>query len=249
MSTVLRVLFGLPVATLLPLSVARLRNNRAVTLIISLVYAIYILYPAPSSPLLWATAFLTPVCTLGLRSVVNKLEGPAPVARTSESWKTRILRSLPLLVPLIITLIAETQLRITSFTSRIMAYVKNDDLSIMISGFLATVFIGGLLVGYIVRPLASQAAASEVQEQGPARLLETGSRVGWIERALFFVFFVGGAPDAATLALAAKAFVRAPEAGAVDAKSEYYLVGSLASVLVALGVSVAVRLALGRSAV
>ncbi len=249
MGTALRLLFGLPVAMLLPLSVETLRNNRRAALIVSLGYTFYILYPAPSTPVLWIMIVLIPVCVLALRPVVSKLEHTVPVTRSSDNWRTRILLVLPLLIPLVITVVAETQLRMAGLSYQSIAKVKDDDLSIFVSGFLLAVFVGGLLVSYIVRPLAAQAATSQAPGQGPAQLLEAGSRIGWLERALFFVFFVGGAPEAAALALAAKAFVRAPEAAGIDAKSQYYLVGSLASVAVALGVSVVVRLALGRSAI
>lgn len=234
---------------LFPLSIAKLRNSSRAMLAVCLAYTVYVLYPAPSTALLWVTVVAVPVCTLALRHVVvTKLEPTLSVTPQSDDWKTRILLTLPLLLPLVVTFIAETQLRVPGLSSQAGVKVKDDRLSIIVSGFLLAVFVGGLLISYIVRPLANQAAGQSPRQQ-PAHLLEMGSRIGWLERALFFAFFVGGAPDAAALALTAKAFVRAPDAGGVDAKSEYYLVGSLASVAVALGVSVCVRLALGQSAI
>jgi hypothetical protein len=233
---------------LFPLSVTKIRNNRIALLIVSLGYTAYVLYPAHSPPVLWITALIIPVCAIVMRPVINKLEHSNVALQSYGNWKSWILLVLPLLIPLLVTFLAETLAGKTGLSAEVIADVKNDHLSIFVSGFLLAVFVGGLLVSYIVYPLA-QAASGQPSAQAPARLLEAGSRIGWLERGLFFVFFVGGAPEAAALALAAKAFVRAPEAAGVDAKSEYYLVGSLASVSVALTVSVVVRLALGRSAI
>ena len=248
MGITLRLLFGLPAAMLFPLSVIKIRNNSIALLIVSLGYTAYIIYPAHSTPVIWIMAAIIPVCVMVMRPVINKLEHSNAALQSYENWKSRILLILPLLIPLLVTFLAETLAGQTGLPTEIAVDARNDHLSIFVSGFLLAVFVGGLLVSYIVYPLA-QAASREPLAQPPVRLLEAGSRIGWLERALFFAFFVGGAPEAAALALAAKAFVRAPEAAGVDTKSEYYLVGSLASVSVALTVSVVVRLALGRSAI
>lgn len=252
MSLTLRMLFGLPVAILLPLSIGKVRSSRVATAAVASSYVLYVMYPAPVSTQLWVIGLLTPACALALRPVVDILEHQTgtPHAGTADPWRGRLLAASPLLAPLLLALVAATQLPVHPSTSTLAEAMKNDRLSLFISATLLAVFVGGLLVSYIVRPLAAALAATEpAGGQTSTRLLEAGTHIGWLERALFFVFFVGGAPEAAALALAAKAFVRAPRPTGGDARSEYYLVGSLASVSVALGVAVATRLALGRSAI
>ena len=58
-----------------------------------------------------------------------------------------------------------------------------------------------------------------------------GRYIGWFERAVLFAFVIGGAPEAAAIALAAKSFARFPTFREhQEGFAEYFLIGSLASI-------------------
>jgi hypothetical protein len=67
-------------------------------------------------------------------------------------------------------------------------------------------------------------------------LPNAGKYIGWLERSLVLTFIVAGYPDGVGLLLAAKALARYPEIKS-DVKghfAEYFLIGTLTSVTVAL---------------
>ena len=121
----------------------------------------------------------------------------------------------------------------------------HDRLSVLLSGFLLAVFVGNLVVVRVVRPYR-QALPKEDQEVGSLHL---GTRLGWIERALVFIFITAGQPEAAALAITAKSLVRIPEVREHQGTGfgQYVIVGTLTSLLVAVAVGILVRVALGLS--
>ncbi|MQA96039.1 MAG: hypothetical protein GEV11_15815 [Streptosporangiales bacterium] len=75
-----------------------------------------------------------------------------------------------------------------------------------------------------------------------------GQYIGWFERALLFGLVVGGQPEAAVLVIAAKSLARPPELMArIKGFAEYSLIGTLASLAIALAAAVTTRVLLGWS--
>ncbi|WP_157993158.1 hypothetical protein [Streptomyces sp. Go-475] len=125
--------------------------------------------------------------------------------------------------------------------------LHNDTLAVMSSALLIAVFGGGALVKKATDPVVEEVyALPDGQNRDSAlALIRSGGRViGLIERGLLFAFLAAGQPDAAALVLAAKALARAP-VDHVNHASKYFLVGTLASVIAALAMSIAARAAVG----
>lgn len=97
------------------------------------------------------------------------------------------------------------------------------------------VTVGG---GYLVQKVTQgfmRHIDPNLLEEKPG-LPSAGKYIGWLERALVLTFFVAGYPDGVGLLLAAKALARYPEIK-TDPKghfAEYFLIGTLTSVSLAL---------------
>ncbi len=246
-----RIAFGLAAAILVPLGVPYIRKTWLFTAAFTAVYALYTLLPAPRSVVAWGFGIAAVAVSVGMRRPISDLDIAGRHDPGTPSVGARREHLIFLVLILLVALLvigSDLYESTTPFLHAIKSKLIDDNLSVVISGGLIAIFTGGTVVSYIVTPLAKSAASASGQSS--LRLLEAGTHIGWIERSLFFAFFLGGAPDAAALALAAKAFVRAPEPqGGSGSKAEYYLVGSLASVSVSLVLAIATRLALGHSAI
>ncbi|MFC3573383.1 hypothetical protein ACFOZ0_08875 [Streptomyces yaanensis] len=123
----------------------------------------------------------------------------------------------------------------------------SDKLAVMSSSLLIAVFGGGTLAQAITAPVVKEIYNLPT---GPNRdsaiaLLDSGGRsIGLIERGLLFTFLAAGQPEAAALVLAAKALARAP-VDHVNHASKYFLIGTLASVIASMAMSMAARTAVG----
>jgi hypothetical protein len=108
---------------------------------------------------------------------------------------------------------------------------------------VAAVLLGGAVVGAVLTPFTRGLAA---REEDVVSLSSAGLVIGWLERTLFFGFVLAGSPEAAALALTAKSVARFPTfARHEEGFAEYVLIGSLASVAVAVGLAVVARAVLG----
>lgn len=107
--------------------------------------------------------------------------------------------------------------------------------------YVAVVFGGGYFVQKVTQSfLASMQTSIASLKPG---LPNAGKYIGWVERALILTFIVGGYGDAVGFLLAAKALARYPEIKE-DTKghfAEYFLVGTLTSVGLALVVGIGVN--------
>ncbi|MET9495470.1 hypothetical protein [Streptomyces sp. NPDC006552] len=126
----------------------------------------------------------------------------------------------------------------------------SDKATIVMSAGLIAVFAGGPLAMAATSAVRRQVAA--LPQTDPQRQLAeefmTGSRgIGLLERALMFAFLAAGQPDAAALALTAKSLARGPSSDHGRYASEYFLLGTLASVIASLALSMAARAAIGLS--
>jgi hypothetical protein len=100
--------------------------------------------------------------------------------------------------------------------------------------YIAVTVGGGYFVQKITQYFMRQIDPALVQEKPGLR--NAGKYIGWLERSLVLTFIVAGYPDGVGFLLAAKALARYPEIKN-DTKghfAEYFLIGTLTSVSVAL---------------
>jgi hypothetical protein len=116
------------------------------------------------------------------------------------------------------------------------------DVLVALVGVTLAVFAGGWVIGRLLHPFAV-ALEADTPERLPG-LENAGRMIGWLERTLLFGLILAGAPDAAAIVIAAKSVARFP-AFSEERFAEYYLIGTLLSFLIAAGLGVAVRAALG----
>jgi hypothetical protein len=112
------------------------------------------------------------------------------------------------------------------------------DVTVVTAGLLAAVFLGGVLIGAVL---------ARFERRIPERingLAKAGTCIGWLERTLFYMLFLAGAPDAAAIVVAGKSVARFPLFGKEEF-AEYYLVGSLLSLGIAAVAGIGVRAVLG----
>jgi hypothetical protein len=164
--------------------------------------------------------------------------------RTTSAGAT-LRESAPLLACVILVLAAALTYGASQTARIVKEAVTKDDVALMVTGALAAVFVGGILVSFVLTPFTRVLTR---QGESPPSLKNAGTYIGWFERGLLFAFIFGGKPEAAAIALAAKSFARFPSLSQHhEGFAEYFLIGSLASVAVALGVAVATRVALGQA--
>jgi hypothetical protein len=111
----------------------------------------------------------------------------------------------------------------------------------MVAGFITCVWAGAVVVERVVGPLARHLEG--VLKQPRPGLLSAGRTIGLLERTLVFVAVLLRLEALVGLVIAAKAILRLPEAREAGSRelSEYYLVGSLASISWAVVIVVLVR--------
>ena len=120
----------------------------------------------------------------------------------------------------------------------------DDRLAVTVNGTAAAVFVGGLVTGVILHRFSS-VTANRAQA-----VLGAGTLLGWLERMLYFSFLLAGQPTAAAFALTAKSAARFPALQRdEEGLAEYYLIGSLSSLVLAVITALLTRLALGLAAV
>jgi hypothetical protein len=114
----------------------------------------------------------------------------------------------------------------------------------MVVGGLVAIWVGGIVVGIMVRPFAERLGKNHVRNEG---LESAGRLIGKCERALIFLFILMHSDALIGFVVAAKALMRLPEARDAETKgaAEYYLVGTFLSVAWAVITGYGVRWLLG----
>ncbi len=125
---------------------------------------------------------------------------------------------------------------------RMGALADDADVVVVVAGGLTTVFLGGAVIGMLLHPFAALIRPEDAEET--KRLEHAGRVIGWIERALLYGLVLVGAPGAAALVIAGKSVARFPSFRE-ERFAEYYLIGSLMSLAIALGLGLAVRAIVG----
>jgi hypothetical protein len=117
------------------------------------------------------------------------------------------------------------------------------DVVVVTGGALIAVFLAGATIGRILHPFAQQVRGT----RDTPGMESAGRYIGWLERALLYGLIVLGSPDAAALVVAAKSIARFPSFSQ-EKFAEYYLIGTLLSLLIAAAVGCGVRAAIGLDA-
>jgi hypothetical protein len=117
---------------------------------------------------------------------------------------------------------------------------QSRDVVLAVAGALTATFLAGALIGRVLHPFAARVRGG-VDTPG---MENAGRYIGWLERALLYGLILVGSPDAAALVIAAKSIARFPSFGE-EKFAEYYLIGTLLSLLVAAATAFAVRAAMG----
>jgi hypothetical protein len=114
---------------------------------------------------------------------------------------------------------------------------------LVVSGFLVAVVLGSVMVEQTIKLVRGLPASSEEAEL-PLGAPAGGQAIGMLERTLVYAAVLVGHPEAAALVVAVKSVARYPEFARDRKFAEYFLVGTLLSLLVALGVGYLIRAAL-----
>ena len=120
---------------------------------------------------------------------------------------------------------------------------NSSDVVVVTGGALVAVFLAGAFIGRLLHPFAELVRGGE----DTTGMESAGRYIGWLERALLYGLVVLGSPDAAALVVAAKSIARFPSFSE-ERFAEYYLIGTLLSLLIAAAVGFGVRAAIGLDA-
>jgi hypothetical protein len=243
-----RILLGLVVAALLPYDIPSVAGKRLACLAVSWLYAAYALVGTPG---LWKTVviFCISACwsvVLCIRRVprANRAQpGRGAVRQIVAAARSRTVLALACATvsALAIAMIYNRH-EIIPFARHLL---HDNQASIVLSGLLLAVIVGHEPVIRASAALGgAQLGTPYLGVNGVDRL---GVFLGWFERALIFVFIVGGQPSGAALALTAKSLARYPALERNEISGEYFLAGTFSSVLVAMFAGILTRLCLNLS--
>ncbi|UQT56910.1 hypothetical protein M4V62_18380 [Streptomyces durmitorensis] len=125
--------------------------------------------------------------------------------------------------------------------------VLSDGVAVFLSAALISVFGGGALAKAATGPVRAEILAlpDSPERRAAVEFMSAGRAIGLLERGLLFAFLAAGQPEAAALVLAAKSLARVPTSDHGKHASEYFLIGTLASVIASLAMSMAARSAVG----
>jgi hypothetical protein len=98
--------------------------------------------------------------------------------------------------------------------------------------YFAVVFAGGYAIRYLTRPLTRH--LPQLVDETPQSLRNAGMYIGWLERSLVLTAMILRSPATVGLVLAAKSIARFPELGKSERFAEYFLIGTLLSLLAAI---------------
>jgi hypothetical protein len=259
-----RLGLGLLVAILLPQSVPELQRRTLVQIGFTLCYSAYSIFPATdtiSASFLWAGVFIATATGKMVENVAyyGRIDWSAKLNQSTTAemlWRFRVslvtwLRenrkfALQLAVSVIVLPVALIVAKGPNLPGVLTHAVRNDQLSIVASGFALAVFISNDVIAHVVKPYVRN-----LSEKGEdvSQLVPNGKYLGWLERSIIFTFIVGGQATAAALAITVKSLARLPQARKQAAFTEYYLIGTLSSVAVAAAFAILVRVSLGLSPV
>lgn len=231
-----RTVAGLPVAALWPLTLPYLARSPVRVAALAFASALYVLLPQLPSPSSIVLLVLTTATTFVLWCCSARAEAADPKRR---------LFGPTLCAALVLALAAAVLTDFDRARDAVEATLESERVALTAIGLTACVFLGGSVVAWILAPFTKKLKAEDDATDLPS-LDNAGRYIGWFERAVLFAFVLGGQPQAAVIALAAKSFARFPTLREHhEGFAEYFLIGSLASLTVAVVAAIATRATLG----
>ncbi|WP_329398958.1 hypothetical protein [Streptomyces melanogenes] len=245
-----RVLYGLSAAVLVPWGVGWHRSRPWLMVLFAVIYGGYAIAPYRTEERPWlalVAAALVAMATVFLHSPAGLPPMGFSVTLPLASGPVSMTRRVGIGM-----LVAATALSLWAAggTAQVLGeeLLLSDRATIFASSGLVAVFGGGALAQAATTPVR-RAIAGLPAGDAQRRLAEDfmmGSRsIGLLERGLMFAFLAAGQPEAAALALTAKSLARGPASDHGKYASEYFLLGTLASVIAALAMSMAARATVG----
>jgi len=249
----IRLIEGLVLAVLLPLCFSRIRGSDMASAALAGAYATYTVLPIYGRWQAWVVVCMSAVCAPAVRRLLvsrgsartaehqgTEEPGPSRSAR-ARAAAAGLGRSALFAVP---AAFAALTLGGTPLWRSLGRALENDRLAVTVNGASAALFLGGLATGLVLRRFSS------VTTGRAQAVLGGGTLLGWLERTLYFAFLLAGQPTAAAFALTAKSAARFPALQRdEEGLAEYYLIGSLSSLVIAVVSALLTRLALGMAAV
>lgn len=244
-----RVLFGLAAPLVVSWERKWFSTRPGLTICSTVAYGSYTIAPYAREAKAWcalaAAVFLTVGCTLLSRNSSTPAMGfsvtaplfPAPLSVSKRAG----------FISITLAIAVGLWTAWGTLASAGSDLLHNDTLAVMLSALLIAVFGGGALVKKATDAVVEEVYAlpdGQNKDSALALIRSGGRAIGLIERGLLFAFLAAGQPDAAALVLAAKALARAP-VDHVNHASKYFLIGTLASVIAALVMSIVARAAVG----
>ncbi|HEV2345559.1 MAG TPA: hypothetical protein VGS97_15785 [Actinocrinis sp.] len=248
-ANVVRLMVGLPVGALFPLGVPGLRDSLRVHTGVGLAYSAFVLAPVFPQWRSWVLLVLTGAACVGLRSRLGPSRGAAP----ETPWISSMFAPRHVVIPgLVVGLTAAVGLLAgpRSFGGYLGGLLHDDRVVLISAGALTSIFIGGAIVEQVLEPHTGKLRLKSSPPPGePSELralVGAGMLIGWLERAIVFSFVMAGQSTAAVLALTAKSVARFPALSRnEEGFAEYFLVGTLTSLVMALGPALATHWLLG----
>lgn len=247
-----RVLFGLAAAVLVPWGLGWQRSRPWSMVLVTVISGGYVIGPYWGQGQAWLALVAAALLAASVVFLYNSSGVPSagftitiPSVFGSVPTPTRI--GVAMLGAASVVSVWVAGARTTAVSEQLLL---SDRATIVLSAGLIAVFAGGPLAMAATSTVHRQIKA--LPDNDPQRLLAeefmTGSRsIGLLERALLFAFLAAGQPDAAALALTAKSLARGPASDHGKYASEYFLLGTLASVIASVAMGMAARAAIGLS--
>ncbi len=248
-ASVVRLMVGLPVAALFPLGVPGLRDSARVHAAAGLGYGAFVLAPLFPQWRSWVLLALTGAVCAALRWRL----GPGSGAAAETPWIRSIFTPRHGAVPLLVLALAAGAGLIAgadAFGGYLSAFLHDDRIALASAGALTSIFLGAVIVELVLEPftetLRLKSAALPEEPSEIKALVGAGMLIGWLERAIMFSLVMAGQPTAAVLTLSAKSVARFPALRRnEEGFAEYFLIGSLTSLVMALAPALATRWLLG----
>jgi hypothetical protein len=235
MSDSARLAVGLPCAYFLPAFLPWIRSRAPAAAATSGLLAVWACAGAGHRPLAWA---------LGVAAVALQFSRPRAGSRNQVPWKVALADSSMLLIAGAFSLAAAAAVDVDSVWDLFRRSVQSDRGLLVCLGALFAVFPVGAVIGRLISPWATAIEGHLEDDPKPPRGLEGAGRyVGWLERTAIYFAVVLGHPEGIAVVLTAKSIARFPSFSR-EAFAEYYLIGTLLSVLGATAVGIGVRLML-----
>jgi hypothetical protein len=188
----------------------------------------------------WVVAGIAGLAAAGMPIAVStpSTEGTADTASIQRLSPLSVVRIIGLAT--LATVLAAVLIDRYATGHAVASVADSRGVLLTIAGGLAAIFVGGEVIARALHPFAVRLG------DRAAGMENAGRVIGWLERALLYALVLAGAPDAAALIVAGKSIARFSSFSS-ESFAEYYLIGSLMSLITAAGIAIAVRGALGLS--